>query len=95
MKITSKDVKEWMECLELAEDLKPVLKNTIEKLVGFGPELKTVFSALCGGMADLRIEIVQKFEDAGFSREEAIYLTMDEWWGFRRLSSEKKEKRKK
>lgn len=81
-----------MEYLELAEGLKPVIKDTIEKLINFGPELMAVFSSLVSGTVDLRIQAVSQFEAAGFTREEAIYMTMDEWWGLKNLSSKKKRK---
>ena len=56
-----------------------------------GPELRNLLESIADGWVDIRIRAVERFEKAGFSREEAIFMTMDEWWGTKmRMHARKK-----
>jgi len=78
-----------MEFINNADELKPVVEKVSKALQSFGPEIYELCNRTVLGYVDLRIAAVKRFEDAGFTREEAIYMTMDEWWGLRKLSNKK------
>lgn len=82
MKLNKKDIEEIKELIDAisneAESFKSIAKSGIDLLLQFGPELKTFFSAYWHGVADLKIDIIAKYQKAGFTREEAILITCED-----------------
>lgn len=89
-----KDLQDALEYLGMAEELRPVAEKLVETIISYGPYLRKIVEAASNATIEMRISHVRKFEDAGFTREEAIFLTMDEWWGYRRMINENSQKSK-
>jgi hypothetical protein len=79
--------------MEHEEELRPIIEKAASVLESYGPLLKKLLSEVIMASVDMRAEAVARLEAKGFSREEAIYMTMDQWWGMRQsLSGQKKHK---
>ena len=81
------------EMLELYRQLKPMIGPCVQELLALGPELRKMAEAFGIGAIDIRANMVFHLESRGFSREEAILMTMDEWYGFRKLAERKNAKK--
>jgi len=62
-----------------AEDYKPVVKGIVGVIKSYGPNLKEILRDSAIGVADIKADCVLHFESKGFTREEAIMLTCDQW----------------
>lgn len=84
MKISEKEVQELVEILQEAETFRPLVRLAIDFVKGFGPELKEIPEAFCEWMVGNRIKHVEMYEKAGFSRDDAITMTLDDVFAARR-----------
>lgn len=89
------DAKLIAALMEQEAEIRPVIKKGLEIIKSYGPDLKDLFGGVTEAMADLRINVIRKYEAAGFTREEAILLTMDEWFAMARVSRSMNTKNKK
>ena len=64
--------------LDEADTLRPNIKEAITTLKSFGPEARELLDGIFDYAIDCRITAFNKLRDAGFSREEAINITMNE-----------------
>lgn len=78
MGLSKETLLEFLSLIEDAEEFRPLVKLTVEKVLSFGPEVKPLFEATGNYLIERRIDSIRKFEAAGFSREEAILLTLDQ-----------------
>lgn len=82
MKLTKEKVAEIVEAVESIsgeiESLKPPIKKAIDLIMIFGSELKPLFRAVVLAAVDFKIDAVDRYLTAGFSREEAILLTSED-----------------
>ena len=72
--------------LEMEEAFRPVIKKAISTIKEYGPEIYDVAEKIVLATAELRIKQIQKYEEGGFSREDAINMTMDEWYAMARMA---------
>lgn len=77
-------IKSINEFFEYSEELRPVIKKGFEILKSYGPEIYDLTYNMAINSAKIRADVVKVFEKEGFTREEAIFLTMDEWWGIKK-----------
>ena len=62
---------------ENKEELKPAIKKIIDVVLEFGPEFKEIIEELNNYSISLTSRTIQRFEMEGFSKEEAILLTLN------------------
>lgn len=74
------DIAEIMAMLDVAEDFRPVIIKGIEILNSYGPEFKKLAMNITLSVADMKMATIKKYEDNGFTRQEAMDLCMDEWY---------------
>jgi len=87
------EISEIVELVERAEELKPVVAEIIKAVKSYGPELFDLMSGLAIGSVDIRVACVKRFEELGFTRQDAIAMTMDQWYQFSKsLNNTKKNK---
>lgn len=79
MGISKEDLLELAEAMKEIDEYRLVAGTIIDKALECGPELRRVLSAFVIGMTDLKIEAIRHYEDNGFTREQAMLLTMDSW----------------
>lgn len=77
MKLPQEDIKELLNYVSLADDFKPVFKEILKILESYGSELNVVIKNISKTLADNKIEIIRYYQDAGFTKEEAILLTIN------------------
>jgi hypothetical protein len=77
-------VTEILEAMEAEAEFRLVIKRGLEIVKSYGPDLKELVRGVASGMADIKIEMIHKYEANGFTREEAIFLVMDEWFAIAR-----------
>jgi hypothetical protein len=70
--------------LDSSELYRPIVQKAAAAIKSYGPEIKDLFSGIALGLADIKIETIKKYEDAGFTRDEAISLVQDEWYAIGR-----------
>jgi len=68
---------EVLAFISVAEEYKPVIKEGIKFIAGMGTEVAPVMENLRSFLVDGRIKSVRQYEAAGFTRKEAILLTID------------------
>lgn len=81
-----------LELVGQAEAFKPVVQQCVKTLKGYGPELDEIFGGINEWSIHQRIKNINLLEEKGFTREEAIYITMDQWWGMKRGLEKKSPK---
>jgi hypothetical protein len=64
------------EALELSEPLRPLINDAIDVLLSYGPETKKLLDQLRKGICQLRIDSIDQYERSGFTREEAIQISL-------------------
>lgn len=85
MKLSKEDMKDFVEILSEAESFKPLVKVLIETIKSYGPEIEEIPKKLSQWLVKNRIESIKMYEDAGFNREDAITMTLDDVWAFKRM----------
>ena len=66
-----------------AEEFRPSIQKAFSAISSYGPECYGFFKKICFGTVDLKAAMVERFEkDHGFTRQEAIELTKDQWTSF-------------
>jgi predicted house-cleaning noncanonical NTP pyrophosphatase (MazG superfamily) len=74
-----------LEVIGQAESYRPVVQQAVDALKKYGPEIKDLFQGIQLGIIDIRAEVIKRLQEVhGFTKEEAIYITMDEWWGMKK-----------
>jgi len=71
------DIQGIIELMDDAENFRPVVKKGIDILKSYGPEARELFNMLIDGIVDSKVRMVRGFEYAGFSRGDAITLTLN------------------
>ena len=83
--MTIKDILKIVEKLEESnKEVRPIVERGIKILLSYGPELRNVFDAVGDYTVERRLRSLKLFQEGGCTREEAIYMTMDEWWATKR-----------
>jgi len=80
-------MKEYIEALleiaQSAEEFKPAVSQTIKAVQSYGPEIYGFMERFCQSNVDLKAMCVKRYiEQHGFTREEAILMTLDQWSAF-------------
>ena len=91
-KMTLEDLAEISELLKQAEFLRPLVKEAIDTIKSFEPEITEVLGGISNFMVDMKIDQVKRFEAAGFPRDEAIVLSTDVSKSVQNALNTKKEK---
>ena len=68
-----------MEFVAASEEYRPIVEGVVKALEGYGPDLKSLMKSACVGSIDIKADCVLHLESRGFSREEAIIMTSDQW----------------
>lgn len=71
------DLIEYIELLESVEEVKPLIAPLVETVKSFSSELAPLLDGISDYMVDKKIANIKRFEADGFTREEALLLTMD------------------
>jgi len=61
----------------IAEEARPLVKEVIELLQSFGPEIKSLLTGMALGSVDITIAMIKRYEEAGFSTEQSIRLVIN------------------
>ena len=85
MNITTREIEELVELLKEAESYRPGVRMILDAVKSYGPELAEIPEALGNWIVDNRIKHVKRYEDAGFSKQDAIDMTLDDVWAIRRV----------
>lgn len=76
-------MKEYVEVVmgivNSADDFKPAIEKGSKALQSYGPDVYELFHRIAIGMADIKADVVARFESKGFTRDEAIVLASDQW----------------
>lgn len=78
MKPTVEDLNEIIEMLNEAEAIRPLVQGVITVLKSFSGELKDIPEAFSGWVVANRIRAIKQYEAAGFTRDDAILMTLDD-----------------
>lgn len=70
-------VQEILGLIQNAEMYRPVVQGVLNAAKSYGPELKDLLSTINNGLVDLRIEAIARYQAAGFTREEAILMSIN------------------
>ena len=68
-----------MQIVAAADEFKPVVEQGSKALQSYGPDIYALFHRIAIGMADIKADTIVHLEGRGFTREEAILLTVDQW----------------
>ena len=91
MKLTAEDIKNIIEYAEMAKELKPLAREIVDIITGFGPEVFDLLSAMSRGAVDLKIDMIRQYEKSGFTVEQAMYLVASDMDAIRKMQSTNKE----
>lgn len=67
-----------LELVSQAEAFRPVVQEAIKAVKSYGPEIYDFAEGITLGSCELRAKAVRKYEELGFTRQEAILLTIDQ-----------------
>lgn len=77
MNFTKEEVMEVIELLKDASEYKPLVKIFIDVIESYGSEIRRLPDAFIAYSNEKTVESFQYFLNEGFSREEAMLLTID------------------
>lgn len=89
-----RDTSEILEVLGQVEEFRLIIRQVLDALKSLSPEIQEIPNAILDWAVKRRIASVKKYEEAGFSREEAILMTLDDTLAQRRMASIFKYKNK-
>lgn len=73
-----KDPTQLLELVQLAKTFKPIISETLDEVLDdYGPELGKVVTRLRTFIVEETIASIEQYEYAGFSREQAIQLSLN------------------
>ena len=78
----AEDLNTIFTMLDEAENYRPVVLRCVDILNSYGPIFKQLGLDTALAVADIKMAVIAKYEAAGFTREQAIDLCMDEWYAF-------------
>ena len=93
MKLDIGDLSEIREYLELGKLFKPIISDSIDVIQEYGPEIRKLFSGIVDGIVDMKIQAIKRYDSNGFSRTEAILLTIDSFSALSKLTDGLKDKK--
>lgn len=82
--IKEKELQELVEILSEAESFRPIVRQAVDFVKAFCPEIREIPEAFCEWLVKNRIKHVEMYEKAGFSRDDAITMTLDDVFAARR-----------
>ena len=77
MKLNAKDLRDILEIIDEAEAFRPVIRKAIEALFSFSEEAKGIFEPVNEYFIERRIKTINRYQNAGFTKQEAILMTLD------------------
>lgn len=84
------DMAEIEEMLQAVDTYRPLISKVIDKAMSFGPELNKIFEAFAISLTkttvDCRVLAIKRYQDNGFTREEAITMMLDDITSIRRAA---------
>jgi hypothetical protein len=96
MGLSTNDLKDITEYIDLARSLKPVAGEIVDLAKDYGPEIYRLFESIVDGYCALRVRAINNFINAGFSEEIAVKLaiatTNNLTEAFNKIETEKKGK---
>lgn len=95
MELKIEDLKEIMQIIETADEFVPVVKVAVEKSNNLLSELRPLLDNFIDYLSDSKIKMVNKYVDNGFTKGEAILMTLDPWTAFRNSLNNAKSKQGK
>lgn len=69
---------EFGDLLEAIAQLEPVASTAVDGLQKLGPAATKLFSGIVDGICGLTVRAVNNYEQAGFTRDQAIMLHMND-----------------
>jgi len=85
MKLSKDDLQEIMAVIGQAEEFRPFIKSIVETVLSFGSELKPILESFKDYLVQGRIDAIKKYTDSGFTKDEAITMTLDDVFAVRRI----------
>lgn len=82
MEFKIEDIKKIMQIIEAADEFVPVVKVAVEKSNNLLSELRPLLDNFIDYIVDSKIKMVNKYVDNGFTKDEAILMTLDQWTAF-------------
>lgn len=82
MEFKAEDLKEIIQIIEIADEFVPIVKKGVEKSNTLLREFRPLIDNFVDYIADSKIKMINKYLDSGFSRDEAILMTLDQWAAF-------------
>jgi len=86
MKLSQEDLAEIMEVLKDAEQFRPLVRTVLDTIKSFGPEIEEIPKVCRSWIVKERIASIKQYRDAGFSKADAILMTLDDRAAMRRIS---------
>ena len=86
MKITQEDIETLNELLDEAEVFRPVIEKFFKVLWSYSEEIKKIPEALSDWLVDTRIKMVEKYQQAGFDKDDAIIMVLSDMYAVQKIS---------
>ena len=67
-----------IELINQADLFKPVVGAIVSAIVSYGPELSQLIEPVRRAGVERRIESIRQYESAGFTKQDAIMMTLDD-----------------
>jgi hypothetical protein len=83
LKLTVEHLKQMAEIIDSAEEHRPLVHAVMQIIDSYGPELEKYPKVLALFGADLTTEVFSRYLTNGFSREEALLLTINQRLSFK------------
>ena len=78
MKVDQETIDGIMEIVEQVEDFRPIIKKAVEALMSLDPEIKAPIDAFICWSIEERIKHINLYIAAGFDKQDAIAMTLDD-----------------
>lgn len=92
MEITKETLDQIEQILNQSEDFRPLIKLFSEKIKSFSGELSEVLNLASKWIVSNRIDAIRQYMTAGFEKDDAIIMTLDDIYGIKKLSERMNKK---
>lgn len=86
MDFKKEDIEEFIGLLQTAETFRPVVRLFLDTLKSYSEEIKEIPEAFSRWLVKNRIDSIKQYEAAGFSRNDAVLMTLDDIYGLRKAN---------
>jgi hypothetical protein len=84
------NLEEFIKILEEPESLQPIVNQAKKVIDLYAPEINSIMDRALMAICESKVKVIRYYESEGFTKDDALLLVMDQWYGIARAMESKK-----